>query len=320
MTGRTTLRWAAPALALAMVLSACTLPGRVEGPVQLVATFDDVGDLVPGHSVQVADVRVGSITRIELTEDHRAEVTMRIKDGLELPADSEAILRTTSLLGEKFIELRPPAEGGAAGHAVLRDGDVLDVTREAPELEFVAEQAARVLAGVVVNDLAVLIDTGATAFGGRGADLGALIDDLAAISSVLADQTGDIVRIIDGLDRTSARLADGSGDLDRLFVTLADATDVLAENRDQALATLDDLTRLARVQNEEVFGPYRAAMDQQIRQLSTVLDIVARHRAEVSTLLVWLERFAEGGHKAIPEDFAQVYAWFSVAPIEGAAP
>jgi phospholipid/cholesterol/gamma-HCH transport system substrate-binding protein len=245
---------------------------------------------------------------------------MRIKDDLDLPADSEAILRTTSLLGEKFIELRPPAQSAAAGAGVLRDGDVIDVTREAPELEFVAEQAARVLGGVVVNDLAVLIDTGAAAFGGRGGDLGALIDDLASISSVLADQTGDIVRIIDGLDRASARLADGSGDLDRLFVTLAESTDVLAANRDQALATLEDLTRLAQVQNADVFGPYRAAMDRQIRQLSAILDLVARHRGEVSTLLVWLERFAEGAHQAIPEDYAQVYSWFALAPLDGGLP
>ncbi|MGH9274916.1 MAG: MlaD family protein, partial [Acidimicrobiales bacterium] len=81
-------------LLAAVGASSCTLPGRVEGPVQVTAIFDDVGDLVSGHSVQVADVRVGSITGIELTSDYRAKVTMRIKDGLELPANSEAVLRT----------------------------------------------------------------------------------------------------------------------------------------------------------------------------------------------------------------------------------
>ena len=103
------------AMALLAVLAAgCTLPGRVEGPVEVTATFDDVGDLVAGHSVQVADVRVGSVVGIELTDDYRAHVTMSLRDGLEVPADSEAILRTTSLLGEKFIELRAP-EGDAPG-------------------------------------------------------------------------------------------------------------------------------------------------------------------------------------------------------------
>jgi phospholipid/cholesterol/gamma-HCH transport system substrate-binding protein len=297
---------------LALLLAAgCTLPGRVEGPVELAAVFDDVGDLVSGHSVQVADVRVGSITGIELTDDHRARVTMRIKDDLDLPADSEALLRTTSLLGEKFVELRAPEDGG---QGTLVDGAVIDRTRAAPELEFVAEEAVKVLAGVVVDDLATLIETGALGFDGRGADLGALIDDLADISSVLADQTGNIVRIIDGLDRASATLADGAADLDQLFLTLADATEVLVENRDHLLRTLEDLTRLARTQNEEVFGPYRASIDRQISQLDAIVALVAAQRQEVATLVTWLQRFTEVAPRAIPDDFAQVYGWFIFPP------
>src|SRR3546814_6823664 len=65
------------ALAAAMVavaaMAGCSLPGQITGPVELTAVFDDVGDLVTGHSVQVADVRVGSITGIELTDDYRAK-------------------------------------------------------------------------------------------------------------------------------------------------------------------------------------------------------------------------------------------------------
>ena len=72
--------------------------------------FEDSSDLVVNHSVQVADVRVGSISGIELTEDFHALVTMDLRDGLELPADSVAVLRQTSLLGEKFVEIRPRTE------------------------------------------------------------------------------------------------------------------------------------------------------------------------------------------------------------------
>src|SRR3546814_20522624 len=66
---------------------------------------------------------------LELTDDYRAKVTMEIKDDLELPADSEALLRTTSLLGEKFIELRAPDEPGT--DEVLVDGDVIEQSGEA---------------------------------------------------------------------------------------------------------------------------------------------------------------------------------------------
>src|SRR3546814_11553283 len=95
---------------------------------------------------------------LELTDDYRAKVTMEIKDDLELPADSEALLRTTSLLGEKFIELRAPDEPGT--DEVLVDGDVIEQSGEAPELEFVAEEAVHLLAGVATNDLSTLIEIG----------------------------------------------------------------------------------------------------------------------------------------------------------------
>ena len=51
-------------LAAAVSLSACG-----GSRLRLTATFDDVGDLVKGHAVQMADVRVGHITSIKLTSE-----------------------------------------------------------------------------------------------------------------------------------------------------------------------------------------------------------------------------------------------------------
>ncbi len=305
----------------ALLGSSCTLPGRVEGPVELTATFDDVGDLVAGHSVQVADVRVGSITRIELTDDYHARVTMKVKDHLDLPDNSEAVLRTTSLLGEKFIELRPPRdEQGEVVPAsgTLVDGDEIADAIQAPELEFVAEEAVQVLAGVVTNDLSAMIETGAVGFGGRAEELTSLVDSLSVISTTMAEQTGNIVTIIDNLDRATATLAGSSGEIEQLLANLADTTTVLADNRQLTLQTLQDLTRLARDQNEMVFGPFRDDLERQLSQLDTLLGIVAGQRAEVGTLIDWLAEFTVKIPKGIPEDFAQVYAWAQPAPLDDA--
>lgn len=312
----TRARAAALLIGAALAAGSCTLPGRVEGPVEVTATFDDVGDLVSGHSVQVADVRVGSITGIELTDDYQARVTMRIKDGLDLPADSEAVLRTTSLLGEKFVELRPPEE--PVGEGILVDGSEIAKASEAPELEFVAEELVNVLAGVATNDLSTLIETGAVGFGGRAAELGSLIDSLAVVSRTLADQTGDIVAIIDSLDQATATLAGGSGRVDELLLNLADTTELLSDNRDLTLQTLRDLTRLASSQNEIVFEPFRDDLDRQIGQLDAVLQIVAAQREEVGVLVDWLAEFTVKAPKGIPEDFAQVYGWFQPAFLDDA--
>lgn len=315
------LRILATLLIGAVAASGCTLPGRVEGPVELTATFDDVGDLVSGHSVQVADVRVGSITGIELTKDYKAKVTMRVKDGLELPDTSEALLRTTSLLGEKFVELRPArdADGNEAPSSdILRNGDQIVRATQAPELEFVAEEAVNLLAGVASNDLSALIETGAVGFGGRAAELGSLIDSLSVVSDTLADQTDNIVAIIDGLDQATTTLANGSERVDRLLVNLADTTQVLADNRELTLQTLRDLTRVARAHNEIVFEPFRADIDRQIRQLDAILQIVAGQREEVGVLVDWLAVFTGKAPLGVPDDFAQVYAWAQPSFLEPA--
>ena len=86
---------------LATSLSACSA-----GTMRITAIFDDTGDLQSRGSVQVADVRVGTISRISLTPDFKARVSMAISKGVRIPKASTALLRTTSLLGEKFIELR----------------------------------------------------------------------------------------------------------------------------------------------------------------------------------------------------------------------
>lgn len=314
-------RLAAGLLTALLGASSCTLPGRVEGPVELTAVFDDVGDLVSGHSVQVADVRVGSITGIELTDDFRAKVTMSIKDGLELPANSEAVLRTTSLLGEKFVELRPARDEDGdevPASGILVDGDEVTKALEAPELEFVAEEAVNVLAGVATNDLSTIIETGAVGFGGRAAELGSILDSLSVVSGTLADQTGNIVRIIDGLDTATATLAGGAGRIDQLLANLATTTQVLADNRELTLQTVRDLTRLARDQNELVFQPFRDDLDRQIEQLDAILQLVAAQRHEVGVLADWLATFTVTIPRGVPGDFAQVYGWFEPAFLDGA--
>jgi phospholipid/cholesterol/gamma-HCH transport system substrate-binding protein len=319
---RAALRVAVAAAVLAPTLAACSLPGLVTGPVELTATFDDVGDLVTGHSVQVADVRVGSITGIELTDGFRARVTMSVKDDLDLPIDSLAVLRTTSLLGEKFIELRPPTEGEGSEPAehcdadVLVDGCQIVATQQAPELEFVAEEAVQVLGGVVANDLGTLVETGAVGFGGRAAELGSLIDSIATVSATMADQSGNIVRIIDGLDEATATLAANDDDIDQLLVNLARTTEVLSDNRDLTLQTLESLTRLARDQNEIVLQPFRDDLERQLGQLDALLATVVGQREEVGVLVDWLARFVEATPRGIPDDFAQVYGWFVLAPLE----
>lgn len=315
-------------VACGLVAVGCSFPGQQTGPVTLRATFADVGDLVVAHSVQVADVRVGSVTGIDLNDDFTATVTMQVQDDLGLGGDTVAVLRQTSLLGEKFVELRPRSDDDACteppgDEAELADESVITCALEAAELEFVAEEAVQVLGGVLTEDLTTLIQTGAVGFGGRGDQLGSLVEDLSSISATLAEQTGTIVSLIDGLDAATQTLAGAPGDLDQLLLNLAEATTVLADNRDQTIATIRELTEFARNQSEIVFDPFLDQTTRQIEQLDRILAVVNGGRQEVGALLDWLHTFLTGIQLVVPcepvpteapqpcsGDFAQIVGWF----------
>jgi len=284
------------------LLTACT-----GDTVVVKATFADTGDLQTRGSVQVADVRVGRITNIRLTQDFLSEVTMRLDPSARVPRDSQPVLRTSSLLGERFIELRPRGEDPTAGPALV-DGDHLGTGDEAPELEFIAQEAVTVLGGVVSTDLATLVQTGAEGFAGRGADLRTLITDLATISRTLAERTTDIGRIIDGLDTATQTLASGRGELSTLLDNLATTTQILSDNRQKAIDTLTALTQVSQT-GDDLIRRYRTDVDRQLRQVDAVLGEVAESQAEVARLLDFLAKFMHGTPMTIPRDFVQIYQW-----------
>lgn len=304
-------------LSTAVVLAACVLMSLLSGcarnTTKVSVVFDDAGDLQPRGSLQTADVRIGRIGSIELTKDFKARVTLHINSGRRIPRNSAAILRTTSLLGEKFVELRPlgdPTKG-----PFLRDGDVLTNVQEAPELEFIAEEAVNVLGAVTAGDVATLIDTGATAFTGRKADLRTLISSLDSYSAALASRASKIGRIVDGLDTTMTAFAGGADDLSGVLGDLATTTRVLADNREKAVTALDNLSRLAAVQND-VFDKYRSNIERQIRQVDGIVRIVAGQTTELKSLIDWLDRFVTALPGIIPNDFTNVFGWVVPAQLD----
>jgi phospholipid/cholesterol/gamma-HCH transport system substrate-binding protein len=289
------------AAAMATVLAACG-----QGSYTVSATFDDVGDLQKSGAVQVADVRVGKISSISLTPDFRAKVSMSIDRSIHIPKDSKALIRTTSLLGEKFVELRPVGSPTAAPY--LTNGDTVSRTEQAPELEFVADSAIELLGAVNSSDVATLVQTGAQAFGGRGPELNRLISDLSVISGTLASRTQQISAIIDNLDRGAQTLANGADDVKTLLTNLATTSQILADNRQKAVDAIHQLSRLAAVQNE-VLDRYHGAIDTQIKQVDAILAVAATQTQQLGTVVDFLNQFVYALPKAIPLEFTQVYMW-----------
>lgn len=227
------------------------LPGGADlgdHPYRVVAQFGDVLDLVPQASVRLADVPIGKVDEVNLAPDGSvALVTLLINDGVKLPADSRAELRSASLLGEKFVELEAPKGARAIGQ--LRDGAVIPIsgTRRYPEVEEVFGALSLLLNGGGLGQLQdVIREVNATTTGNEP-QLRDLLDQVGRLTGQLNAQRDTIVRAIDGLDRLSATLAGQTGNINTALDKLGPGLAVLEEQRVELVDMLKSLDTLSGV-------------------------------------------------------------------------
>lgn len=75
------------------------------------ARFANTGGLNTGALVMLAGVGVGRVEEIRLDPaDYSAIVDMKIRSGVRLPSDTMASIKTSGLIGDKYIALAPGAE------------------------------------------------------------------------------------------------------------------------------------------------------------------------------------------------------------------
>ena len=86
---------------------------------EVFAIFSDTGGLRNGAPVVVAGVEVGRVERISL-EDYEARVLLQINPGLKIHDDAIVSIKTSGLIGEKFIQI----SAGAADELVKPGGRI----------------------------------------------------------------------------------------------------------------------------------------------------------------------------------------------------
>lgn len=97
----------------------------------LEARFTNAGGLNSGSSVLVAGVPVGRVEGIRVDPaDYTAIATLRVLSGLKLPTDSMASIKTTGLIGDKYVALSPGAD-----ETFLDAGARITMTESSVDLE-----------------------------------------------------------------------------------------------------------------------------------------------------------------------------------------
>ena len=97
----------------------------------VMARFGSISGLKEGATVEIAGVRVGKVTKVDLDlEDYEAVVEMAIDDGVVLQEDVIASIRTAGIIGDRYVALTP----GGAEEVIGPRGEIFE-TESAINLE-----------------------------------------------------------------------------------------------------------------------------------------------------------------------------------------
>jgi phospholipid/cholesterol/gamma-HCH transport system substrate-binding protein len=251
------------------------LPGGTDtgsDPITVHVMFDDVLDLVPKSTVKVNDVSVGQVTDIEL-DGYKADVTVELRGDTDLPDDTEATIRQTSLLGEKFVSLEPPADGGSGK---LSSGDVIDLDHSGrnPEVEEVLGALSLLLNGGGVAQLHTITTELNKALEGREDSARSVLTQIESFMSQLDENKADIVHAIDSLNKLAVSVREQEGSIDSALEELPSALTSLDQQRDDLVKMLQALDRLGDV-GVRVIQASKDSTIETVRQLNPVLTGLA---------------------------------------------
>jgi phospholipid/cholesterol/gamma-HCH transport system substrate-binding protein len=251
------LRWVALLTGLVLLSAGCKFDGAYDLPLpgspvdadhsyEVTAEFRDILNIVPKSPVMVDDVTVGEVTDVERV-GWNAEITMRIKDDVDLPANAIADIRQVSLLGEKYVALEPPA--GEAAEGTLADGDniPLSSTGRNPEVEEVLGALSFLLSGGGVGQLGTITHELNEVMDGRTGRLRHLLGSLENVVGTIDDQKEDIVNAMDSLDHLTSTLNKEKSAITGALDVAGPAVQVLAAQHDELISMLTSLQRLGEV-------------------------------------------------------------------------
>lgn len=272
--------------------------------VEVDAIFDDVGDLTTRSSVQFVDVKIGTVTGISL-EGRRARVSMKLDGSVSLAGNVHALIRSTSLLGEKFVEIRTPPRESPSG--VLRSGQTIPVERtgKAAELEQVFLELGDLLQAGAGSDLASIVGSSGEILSGREERLGEVLFQLRLLTETLAARAPEIGTAVDNLDSGFAHLAGGKDTLQRVLGSAEGLTSVLTSRQGDLDRLLDALDRFASVA-ARYSSETKVAADASLKDLRSVLDEVMTSTSDLEAALPLLARYVELWPLAVPGDYIQM--------------
>jgi phospholipid/cholesterol/gamma-HCH transport system substrate-binding protein len=200
------------------------------GSVGYKAVFSDVTGLVVGSDVDIAGVRIGTVTSISVYHRNLALVGFSIQPGRQLPESATATIRYLNLVGQRYIEL---GQGTGPVDGTLPPGGTIPLAHTTPALNLTElfngfQPLFQALSPGDVNKLSSDI---IAVFQGESPDITELVATVGSLTTALATKDRVIDDVITNLNSVLRTISTRGYDLSNLIVNLQQLVSGLAADR-----------------------------------------------------------------------------------------
>lgn len=232
------------------------------------AVFQNVSKLLPGNSVRVAGVRVGTVSDVTLEEDNSVTVGFDADNTIRLTSGTRAAVRYLNLVGDRYLELIDTPESTR----LLPAGSVIPVDRTSPalDLDLLLGGLQPVLEGLNPRDVNALTSSLLQIMQGQEGPLSSLLSKTSSFSSTLADNRQVVEQLIDNLK---------------------DVLATLSKDGDKFSATIDRLERLVTELSQER-DPIGSAIEALDDGTASIADLLAQARPPLAGTVTQLGRLS----------------------------
>ena len=264
---------------IAVILGVAIGLGRIGvGRQACTADFAQSAGLSAGDQVTVAGVRVGAVKGLRLDGDHVA-VTMDIDKGVRLGSGTRAVIKLTTLLGARYVDLQP-ADSGELPHGRIP----LSNTEVPYDLQAALQDATTTFESVDAEKIAESMTSLSQQLQGAPQILPQALDNIAHLSSVIAsrrDQIGDLLR---STQQISELLGNQQHSLGLLLGQSHQVLADLAARREMIVRLIDATTKLIH-RLEPVLVGNRHHIDELLTNLNGMLSAVGKNDALLRNML-----------------------------------
>ncbi|MBH0778482.1 MCE family protein [Nocardia bovistercoris] len=257
-------------LLIAVVAAALGVNRLGVGTVKYEVEFAQAAGLSPGDSVTVAGVPVGTVTAQRLAGDH-VVATLTVQDDVALGAETRASIKLTTLLGARYVELKPAGKGSVPDRRITLSHSAVPY-----DLQQALDNATVTFDQIDAGQISRSLNTLATQLDGVPSVLPGLLENLRALSTIVGDRRGELGALLAGAQRLTTVVTEQRADLSAIMTQGRDLLTEIVARRD-AIQRLMSATNELAGQIRDLVGTDRPQVDELLNGLNGLLGSLARN-------------------------------------------